>query len=177
MFNHPQKVVLISGAPGVGKTTLAGPLAVALNFTLIARDDIKETLYEALDGRPNDLEFSRKVGAASWEVLWMLASKAPAVVLESNFRPNHQIEQERLAGINAQFVEVHCYCPPEEIMRRFARRSAVGERHFAHPMSEITAEQIAEFDGWMGFGTLIEVDTSGPVDIPALARQINDIWK
>jgi predicted kinase len=177
MFTSPQKVVLVSGAPGAGKTTLAVPLARALNFTLIVRDDIKETLYEALDGRPNDLEFSRKVGAASWEVLWTLASKSPEVILESNFRPNHQIEQGQLAALNAQFVEVHCYCPPEEIMRRFARRSAVGDRHYAHPMSEITAEQIAEFDGWMGFGALIEVDTSSPVDIPSLARQINYMWK
>jgi adenylate kinase family enzyme len=40
MFKHPPKIVLVSGAPGVGKTTLAVPLASALNFTLISKDDI-----------------------------------------------------------------------------------------------------------------------------------------
>lgn len=176
MFDGQQKIVLVSGAPGVGKTTLAVPLAQALNFTLIAKDDIKETLYEALDGRPNDREFSKKVGAASWEILWKLASRSPEVILESNFRPKNQIEVEQLSAFKAQIVEVHCYCAPEEIIRRYGQRSAVGERHHAHALDEITAEQVAEFDGWMGFGMLIEVDTSGPVDIAALAQQINDAW-
>jgi hypothetical protein len=44
-------------------------------------------------------------------------------------------------------------------------------------LNEITAEQVAEFDGWMGFGTLIEVDTSSPVDIPTLAQQVKYAWK
>jgi len=177
MFSRPQKIVLISGAPGVGKTTIAVPLARALNFTLIAKDDIKEALYEALNSRANDREFSRKVGAASWELLWKLASKSPEVILEANFRPNSQVEIEQLAALKAQIIEVHCHCSPEEIMRRFKSRSAVGDRHYAHPMSEITAEQIAEFDGWMGFGTLIKLDTTHPVDIPSLAQQIGNLWK
>ena len=53
------KIILVTGSPGVGKTTLANPLAKALNFTLISRDEIKETLYEMLNGRPNDREFSK----------------------------------------------------------------------------------------------------------------------
>jgi predicted kinase len=177
MFGRLQKIVLVSGSPGAGKSTLAVPLARALNFTLIAKDDIKETLYETLDGRPDDREFSRKVGAASWEVLWKLASSSPEVILESNFRPKSQIEVDRLATFEGQIVEVHCCCPPEEIIRRYANRSAAGERHYAHALNEITAEQVAEFDGWMGFGTLIEVDTSSPVDIPTLAQQVKYAWK
>jgi hypothetical protein len=122
------------------------------------------------------LPFSKKIGAAAWEVLWKLAAKSPEVILESNFRPNSPVEQARLAALKAQIVEVHCHCPPEEIVRRYAIRDAAGERHYAHALSEITAEQLAQFNGWMGFGTLIEVDTSHPVNVPALARRINNLW-
>jgi predicted kinase len=176
-FTPNPKIVLVSGAPGSGKTTLAVPLAQALNFSLITKDDIKETLYEALDGRPNDLAFSRKIGGAAWGVLWKLAAQSTRVVIESNFRPNNPIEQAQLAALKAQIIEVRCHCPPDEIVRRYISRDAAGQRHPAHALHEITAEQVAVFNGWMGCGTLIEVDTSHPIDIPALAQRINDSWE
>ena len=43
-----RRVVLISGAPGAGKSTLAGPLAAELGFALLTKDRIKETLHNAL---------------------------------------------------------------------------------------------------------------------------------
>ncbi|MGH3781976.1 MAG: hypothetical protein ACRDRO_15490 [Pseudonocardiaceae bacterium] len=38
-----RSVVLISGAPGAGKSTLATPLTAALDLPLLAKDRIKET--------------------------------------------------------------------------------------------------------------------------------------
>ena len=40
----PRLMVLVTGAPGSGKTTLAGPLATELGFALLAKDRIKESL-------------------------------------------------------------------------------------------------------------------------------------
>ena len=40
--------VLVSGLPGSGKSTVAAPLAQALGLPLLARDDIKESLWDAL---------------------------------------------------------------------------------------------------------------------------------
>jgi predicted kinase len=39
-----RRLVYVSGAPGAGKTSLAGPLAAELGYTLITKDTIKETL-------------------------------------------------------------------------------------------------------------------------------------
>jgi hypothetical protein len=39
-----RRIVLVSGAPGAGKTQLAGPLAAELGFALLGKDRIKETV-------------------------------------------------------------------------------------------------------------------------------------
>jgi predicted kinase len=74
-------VVLISGAPGSGKTSLAGPLAAELGFALLGKDRIKETLHDALGAPAPDLAWSRRLRAAAIELLWTLAADVPAVVL------------------------------------------------------------------------------------------------
>ena len=45
-----KRLVYVSGAPGAGKTSLAGPLADALGYALLTKDTIKETLHDALGG-------------------------------------------------------------------------------------------------------------------------------
>jgi predicted kinase len=49
------RVVLVSGAPGSGKTSLAAPLAAELGFALLGKDRIKETLHDALGAPEPDL--------------------------------------------------------------------------------------------------------------------------
>jgi adenylate kinase family enzyme len=42
-----KRVVLVSGAPGSGKTTIAVPLAAELGLPLLSKDIIKEQLFDA----------------------------------------------------------------------------------------------------------------------------------
>src|SRR5258708_16305412 len=108
-----RQVVLVSGAPGSGTTSLAGLLAAELGFALLSKDRIKETLHDALGAPAPDLAWSRRLGAAAMELLWALAADAPAVVLEANFRPHSSYEQNRISALSARPVEVNCVCPPE----------------------------------------------------------------
>jgi hypothetical protein len=100
-------VVLVSGMPGAGKSTLAGPLAAALRLPLLSKDLIKETMHDGLNGAgrdpgtPADLAWSRGLGATAMELLWALAAQAPAVMLEANFRPRSEYERDRIAGLVA----------------------------------------------------------------------------
>ena len=166
-------IILVSGAPAAGKTTLATALAADLNLPLISKDDIKETLVDALDGPAADLAWSRVVGGAAMQVLWRLAERCPAAILEANFRPHNPYEHARLRQLDARVIELHCTCPAEELVRRFALRAPTA--HAAHPLRGLSADLLAEFDQPMGIGHVIEVDTSVPVDVPSLTARLSKL--
>jgi predicted kinase len=165
-----RRIELVSGAPAAGKTSLAVPLAQRLGLPLIGKDDLKETLVDVLGDQNGDLGWSRQVGGAAMELLWKLAERAPAAVLEANFRPYSAYERERLTRLEARIVEVFCRCPAEVLMQRFHERAKTA--HAAHPARDLTPAWIAEFDRPMGLGAVIEVDTTRPVDVQALAAQV-----
>jgi predicted kinase len=165
-----RRIVLVSGAPASGKTSLAVPLARLLRLPLIAKDDLKETLVDVLGDRDGDVGWSRQMGGAAMELLWKLAARAPAAVLEANFRPHSAYEREKLAGLEAHIVEVNCRCPVEVLTRRFRERAKTA--HAAHPAREFAPTWTVEFDRPVGLGAVIEVDTTRPVDVGALAIEV-----
>ena len=95
-----QRLVYVSGAPGAGKSTLAGPLAAELGYALLGKDIIKETLHGVLGPPDLDRARSRELGAASMELLWALAARSPQVLIEANFRPYSDYERtDRLLAV------------------------------------------------------------------------------
>jgi predicted kinase len=171
MTNAGRRLVLVSGAPGSGKTTLAVPLAAGLGFALLRKDRIKEALHDGLGApAPVDLAWSQWLGAAAMELLWALAGDAPAVVIEANFRPRSSYQRGKISSLSACPVEVNCVCPPGLAARRYAER--VPASHPVHVVTSLTAEMLAEYDRPVGVGHLITVDTTVPVDVPALAERV-----
>ncbi len=174
-----QRIVLVSGPPASGKTTLARPLAERLGFALLTKDDIKEPLFTALEGAPGDVEFSRRIGAAAMELLWALAPHCPTVVLEANFRTQSSYDRAQVALIDrsgAQVVEVYCRLPREEASRRFAERARLERHHPAHVLTEMSPDRIAEYEEPFALSPVIEVDTQSPVDIESLVRRVEAAW-
>jgi predicted kinase len=168
-----RRVVIVSGPPAAGKSTIAGPLAAELGFTLIAKDRIKETLHDALGQVADaDLAWSQRLGAAAMELLWALAVDAPAVVLEANFWPGDARLDARLSALGTVPVEVHCQCPIGECMRRYAERAP--SRHPVHvdgPERNV-AEAFARSARPIGRGPVISVDTTRPVDVQVVAAEV-----
>ena len=167
-----RRVVMVSGAPGAGKSTLAFPLAEALALPLLSKDVIKERLSDVLGQRAEPEVWTQALGSASMELIWTLAALSPAVVLEANFRPRSAYERRMLSGLGGRLVEVYCRCPPDEASRRYSARSLIGERHAIHTLRDLPAALLAEYDGPVGLGQVIEVDTTGPEDIAALAAAV-----
>lgn len=171
-----RRLVIVSGAPGAGKTSLAVPLAQALGFPLFSKDLIKEVLTERLGDEGGDLAASRRIGGAAMNLLWALAGHAPVGVLEANFRPASAYERERLSALGGRIVEAYCDCGPAEAARRFAKRAAEGRQHMAHPLKVLSPSLLAEYDGPMAVGPVLAVDTRTPVDIAALVTRIEAAW-
>jgi len=169
-------VVIVNGPPGSGKSTLAAPLARELGVPLLAKDAVKETLLDTL-GYADRAE-SRRIGAASGEVLWTLLAGCPdGAVIESWLAPSlRDVVRAGLARGSVELgraVEVWCGCPPEESQHRYAAR----RRHPGHfddalvddlPDILATAEPLA-------LGPVVRVSTDVPVDLDALVGRISGL--
>jgi predicted kinase len=163
-------LVLVTGPPASGKTTLARPLAHLLGLPLLGKDTIKEALFDTLG--TGDRAWSRRLGAASYAVLLALARQLSAAVLDANFYPTHG---PALLQACQQPIEVFCRCPAAEVERRFTQRAPT--RHPGHVDHVLDAQLKAALDGGVGplglGGPVLEVDTNGPVEVAAVATWIS----
>ncbi|MGZ6372549.1 MAG: AAA family ATPase, partial [Candidatus Limnocylindria bacterium] len=89
MQSDPPTLVIVSGAPGSGKTTLAHHLAADLHLPLISKDELKEALADAI-GVPPDVPASMQLGAVAYSVVYFVAQQLlearAGLIIESNFR-------------------------------------------------------------------------------------------
>jgi predicted kinase len=76
-------VIVVSGIPASGETTLARRLGEHLGMPVISKDTIKEALFDVLG--TGDLERSRELGRAAHVVMYALATEQRPVILESFF--------------------------------------------------------------------------------------------
>jgi predicted kinase len=135
MQSSPPTLIIVSGAPGSGKTTLARRLANDLRLPLLGKDDLKEALADAV-GVPPDVPASMQLGAGAYAVLYLVAQQLLEVrtglIIESNFRRGVSEAELRplLAWSDAGLIQ--CTAAPEIVLRRYAERHERGDRHAAH---------------------------------------------
>ena len=142
-------LVLITGAPGSGKTTLAGHLAPALGFPLLAKDDLKETLMDAL-GAPTRAE-SQCLGGAAYALLFHLldelVGRVPGIIVESNFaRGRAEADLAPFVTRGGGGAMVHCEAARDAIVARIEARAESAQRHPGHFDHEALPSVLARLD-------------------------------
>lgn len=170
-----KSVILVNGIPGAGKSTLARPLAAELGIPLLAKDIVKESLFDTLGVK--DRAWSRQMGVAAMNVLSALVEHMPVpVVLDTNVSPEHRhffVDDCERAGVEL-VVEVFCAVPTELAFERY--KSRVGtSRHPGHCDETLVAQGI---EWWIpqnapaALGPVLKVRTDAPVDVPAVAAWV-----
>lgn len=158
-------LIVVSGAPSTGKSTVAGAIAADLGWPLLALDTVKEALADALG--LGDESWSHRLGDAAAEVVFRLSARFPKAVAEGWWRgPRRERALTEFAGA----AEVFCYCTPQVALHRM--RSRLGSRHPIHrdvinpaiiePAATLTATVTPLHLGQI----LVEVDT-GQTGAPA----------
>jgi predicted kinase len=160
--------VLVAGWPGSGKSTLAAALAAELSLPLLAKDEIKEALIDGL-GRPSTVAESQRLGQAAVLAMLRIARHCPAAVLDSTW---FGYSLPLLHALPGHLAEVHCTISRDLAKARYLSRAAT--RHPGHLDTARTDQELwGEPSRPPGLGPVIDVDTSGPVDITRLATDLD----
>jgi predicted kinase len=131
-------VIVVTGLPASGKTTLARELAARWRLPLIAKDLIKEPLLDVLGAA--DAAQSRRLSDASFAVLFDVARELVAagtsLLLEGNLRPGeHEAPLMRAIG-GTRIAQVLCRVPEAERLSRLQARAGDPARHAGHRYGE-----------------------------------------
>ncbi|MGW1344222.1 AAA family ATPase [Kribbella sp. NPDC002412] len=172
-------VVVVSGPPGTGKTTLAHRVAAAIGCPAICRDEIKEGMAHATPGfvpGPGD-PLTMRTLSTFFDVIGLLVGRGTSVVAEAAF-------QDRLwsPGLTpllnrADIRIIHCVVPADLALARIHARTASDANRRAHEDAQIDDD--ARLRTHNAFQSVdlpvpaLTVDTSTDVYYPALPEILN----
>ena len=180
-------IVVITGPPGAGKTTLARKISEALSLPLLVKDDIKDVVFDGLGW--SDREWSKRVGGTSFEVMYrllevQLASRV-SVVVETAFVPN--IDGPRLRELQKKFpfnpIQIVVTANFEVLFDRFSERATSGDRHPGHVDETVNRDSFLKRFSEMPYtalpidGTVIEVDSTdfGRLDVDEIVGRLKSL--
>lgn len=129
-------LIIVSGPPSSGKTTLAKSIAQKFNLPLITKDSLKEILFDTIGWK--DRQWSQKIGSASFGIMHhfldSLMTTGQSIIIEGNFKTEFESQhlKPRLEKFDYKVVQIMCQCDGKILFERFQKRSESGQRHPGH---------------------------------------------
>lgn len=163
-----KNLIIITGHPGSGKTTLAKRMADEWKLVYISKDALKERIFDGLGS--SDKAWSLKVSGVAHRIMDDTVRQelgaGHSIIVESNFKP--EIDSERFSAIVKEFgaecVQILCKASGDVLFERWNKRIETGERHEGHAeaisLDEIRHDLSLPYTPLQLPGRLVEVDTT-----------------
>jgi len=129
-------LIIVSGPPCSGKTSLGLRLAQEFRLPFIYKDGIKERLFDHFGWQ--DREWSKKLGAATYNLLYYFVATQLAAgrshIVESNFAA--QAATGEFLALQQKYgfesFQIQCYTEGAVLLARAMARAVSGQRHAGH---------------------------------------------
>ncbi|MEK6754108.1 MAG: AAA family ATPase [Chloroflexota bacterium] len=183
MSKQKPQLIITTGRPAAGKSTLAKWLSKELGIPFFSKDNVREVLFESLGSK--DRKWAQTLGRTSIDIIFYLAEMQfeadCSVILDNSFDPS--LSASRFQALKEKYgietIQIVCDSDQETLFNRFRERAITGNRHQGHGDNDVLEdlriylgkEQSLVMD--IG-GTIIEVDTTdfSKVDYQAI---LNDV--
>ena len=131
---NPARLVIVTGAPATGKSTLAANLGSHLGMAVLSKDLIKEALMDSLV--PTSVLGSETLGRAAFTVLYAVAREfldaGTHLVLEAPFKRSQCEADLKVLADGTKAAIVVCIASPELVLERYRIRASGNDRHPGH---------------------------------------------
>ncbi|MCI0551399.1 MAG: ATP-binding protein [Anaerolineae bacterium] len=179
-------IIIVTGRPAAGKSTLAKWLAQELKLSLVSKDSIREVLFDRLGWK--DREWAQVLGKASIDIMFYFAQAELAVghsiIMDNSFHP--PISTPRFKTLKEQYkaqsIQIVCNSDRETLFQRFKARAESGNRHLGHGDKDVLKELYANLADNSSLvleigSSIIEVDTTdfAKVDYQEIMKSVKPL--
>jgi predicted kinase len=183
MSKQKPQLIITTGRPAAGKSTLAQWLSKELGIPVISKDRVREVLFDELGWK--DRKWAQLLGRTSIDIMFYFAEMqlqaGCSLILDNSFEPS--ISVPRFQALQTKYgvetIQIVCNSDRDTLFNRFRERTKTGNRHPGHGDEDVLEElciYLAKEQSLMMDigGSIIEIDTTdfSKIDYPALLNEV-----